>query len=86
MFTMKITNYALLFLFALTTYIANAQSSPCANHEIFGKLDFWAGEWEVFAPNGTKAGENEVRQFWRQSPDGGTTWTIAFDGKYVRKE
>ncbi len=27
---------------------------------------------------------NHVRQFWEQSKDGGKTWTVAFDGKYVR--
>lgn len=26
-----------------------------------------------------------VRQFWEASTDGGKTWTVAFDGKYVRK-
>ena len=28
---------------------------------------------------------NEVRQFWQQSRDEGKTWTVAFDGLYVRK-
>jgi hypothetical protein len=27
-----------------------------------------------------------VRQFWEQSTDGGKTWTVAFDGMYVRKK
>lgn len=27
-----------------------------------------------------------VRQFWEQSTDGGKTWTIAFDGIYIRKK
>ncbi len=26
-----------------------------------------------------------VRQLWESSQDGGKTWTVAFDGKYVRK-
>lgn len=26
-----------------------------------------------------------VRQLWESSTDGGTTWTVAFDGRYVRK-
>ena len=25
-----------------------------------------------------------VRQLWRASADGGKTWVVAFDGKYVR--
>lgn len=27
-----------------------------------------------------------VRQFWEQSTDNGKTWTVAFDGMYVRKK
>lgn len=29
--------------------------------------------------------DGRVRQFWQQSADGGTTWTVAFDGWYRRK-
>jgi hypothetical protein len=29
--------------------------------------------------------DNSVRQLWESSSDGGKTWTVAFDGKYVRK-
>jgi hypothetical protein len=29
---------------------------------------------------------NKVRQLWESSADGGKTWTVAFDGTYVRKE
>ena len=28
---------------------------------------------------------NRVRQFWESSTDGGITWTVIFDGLYVRK-
>ena len=34
----------------------------------------------------SKVSDNEVRQLWRQSTDGGENWTVAFDGKYVRIE
>lgn len=34
----------------------------------------------------TKLGDGNVRQFWQQSADGGKTWTVAFDGLYVRKK
>ena len=44
-----------LFVFSLS-----AQTSPCKDNEIFNKLDFWAGEWEVFTPQGQKAGENKI--------------------------
>lgn len=29
---------------------------------------------------------NRVRQFWETSTDGGKTWTVSFDGTYVRKQ
>ena len=31
-------------------------------------------------------GPDRVRQFWEQSRDDGKTWTVAFDGMYVRKK
>ena len=27
----------------------------------------------------------DVRQVWRSSRDGGETWSVAFDGRYVRE-
>lgn len=36
----------------------------------------------TFTPS---AADGSVRQFWEQSADGGKTWGVAFDGKYVRK-
>ena len=35
----------------------------------------------TFTPNA----DGTVRQYWEQSKDGGKTWTVAFDGKYVKK-
>jgi quercetin dioxygenase-like cupin family protein len=32
----------------------------------------------------TRNADGSVRQFWQQSRDGGKTWSVAFDGKYVR--
>jgi hypothetical protein len=50
---------------------------------------------EIPAPNGTGTvlsqlrwspePDGRVRQLWRQSRDGGQTWTVAFDGWYRRK-
>ncbi|HEV3469823.1 MAG TPA: hypothetical protein VG148_10920 [Pyrinomonadaceae bacterium] len=34
----------------------------------------------------TKLSADRVRQFWEQSADGGKTWTVAFDGTYIRKK
>lgn len=33
----------------------------------------------------TPQSDGRVRQFWQQSADGGTTWTVAFDGWYRKK-
>ena len=32
----------------------------------------------------TPAGDGSVRQLWELSNDAGATWTILFDGRYVR--
>jgi hypothetical protein len=32
-----------------------------------------------------KKSDREVRQFWESSPDGGQTWTVVFDGTYLRR-
>jgi hypothetical protein len=34
----------------------------------------------------TKISADRVRQFWEQSRDGGKTWTVAFDGTYIRRK
>jgi hypothetical protein len=31
----------------------------------------------------TPSPDGSVRQLWRVSPDGGTTWSVVFDGRYV---
>ena len=33
-----------------------------------------------------KKSDDEVRQLWESSPDGGQTWSVVFDGKYVRRK
>ena len=33
----------------------------------------------------TPLDDGRVRQFWQQSADRGATWTVAFDGLYVRR-
>jgi len=33
-----------------------------------------------------KKSDDEVRQLWESSPDGGQTWNVVFDGKYVRRK
>jgi hypothetical protein len=151
---------------ALPAGFTDAQPPPpaCQSAE-YRQFDFWVGTWDVYLPNGQKAGENRiepisagcallenwsgrggftgkslniydrddkrwhqtwvdssggllmiagslvdkrmvlsseagstwqritwtpnddgsVRQFWESSADAGKTWTVAFDGKYVRR-
>jgi hypothetical protein len=33
----------------------------------------------------SRGADGSVRQLWEQSTDGGTTWSVAFDGKYVKR-
>lgn len=34
--------------------------------------------WNPTAPG-------RVRQLWETSTDGGATWTVAFDGRYIKR-
>lgn len=34
----------------------------------------------------SKEGDGRVRQLWERSSDGGATWTVVFNGMYVRKD
>ena len=36
--------------------------SPCEHSDSYSKLDFWLGEWEVYTPAGSKAGENRIER------------------------
>ena len=38
-----------------------SQSPPPCTDDIFRQFDFWVGEWEVFTPDGKKAGENSIK-------------------------
>lgn len=38
---------------------APAQPVPC-DSPAYHAFDFWVGEWEVFGPDGTKAGDNRI--------------------------
>lgn len=56
------------------------------------KIQFFG---ETLQPDGSKTlqrltffnlSPERVRQFWEQSTDNGKTWTVAFDGTYIRKK
>ena len=61
----------------------NAGSLSMSDATLPGKKRSQARE-----PDHVDAGhaDGSVRQLWRTSTDGGTTWKTAFDGKYVRLE
>ncbi|MEI2739165.1 MAG: hypothetical protein V9F01_10295 [Chitinophagaceae bacterium] len=50
-----------LFLFVIIVFFSSAGFSqkPCSRPE-FRQFDFWIGEWEAFAPNGTKGGDSKI--------------------------
>ena len=35
-------------------------SHPCATDPVYRQFDFWLGEWEAFATNGSKAGDSKI--------------------------
>lgn len=67
-----------------------------------GSLDLFGGrEGDAMVLRGTTEGpkgrmleritwtplpDGRVRQLWEQSPDGGATWTVSFDGYYSRRK
>lgn len=52
--TMRTIIFLLLF-----SQFANAQQLPCSSPE-YRKFDFWIGEWEAFAKEGSKAGDSRI--------------------------
>jgi len=69
---------------------------PCSGAE-YRQFDFWIGDWEVQLPDGKPAGTNrisrildgcviQVHQLWESSRDGGESWTVVFDGRYLRRD
>ncbi len=43
--------------------VAERQKKPCMFMAEARQFDFWIGEWEVFMPNGQKAGTNSIQLF-----------------------
>ncbi len=39
---------------------AAAKTPPPCSSDLFRQFDFWVGEWEVFGPDGKKAGDNVI--------------------------
>lgn len=40
----------------------DASAPPPCQHEIYRAFDFWLGDWEVFTPDGKKAGVNKISE------------------------
>lgn len=49
--------------FKKMTELADRQKRPCIYSTEARQFDFWVGDWEVFLPNGQKAGTNSVQLF-----------------------
>jgi tetratricopeptide (TPR) repeat protein len=70
--------------FKKMTELADRQKRPCIYSTEARQFDFWVGDWEVYNPQGQKAGTNSVQLF----SDGCgllENWTsaIAGDGKSI---
>jgi hypothetical protein len=51
----------LLLVFIATIGLqAMAQKTPCTTDPVYRQLDFWIGEWDVYAKNGKKAGDSKI--------------------------
>lgn len=51
---------SLFFLFIFIATKTTAQTAPCAADPVYRQLDFWIGDWEAFAINGSKAGDSKI--------------------------
>lgn len=56
---MKLTVWLAALVFVSTL---SAQTAPPAPPSEARQFDFWIGEWEVFSPDGKKAGENVIEK------------------------
>lgn len=54
----RLTLIIVAFLFCLQ---ASAQvQAPCSGNANYRQFDFWIGEWDVYGPNGGKAGNSKI--------------------------
>ena len=47
-------------LIAVFVCNAHGQKTPCTVDPVYRQFDFWIGEWEVFRPDGKKAGDSKI--------------------------
>lgn len=56
---------SLLLSLLILPFFSVAQNNPklrCSENPVYRQFDFWIGEWDVFAPNGQKAGMSKVER------------------------
>ncbi|HQV01296.1 MAG: hypothetical protein JNK61_05950 [Bacteroidia bacterium] len=50
----------LTFLFSFCMVCKLNAQSPCTNDTMYHQFDFWIGNWEVYNPKNTKAGDSKI--------------------------
>ncbi len=62
----RLTLSAVPLFVALSGLLAGARAqeapTPCLEGEAYEEFDFWVGEWDVFTPNGQRAGTNRIEK------------------------
>ena len=83
-----------LIVFALPTYAQVTEPQSCIHDELYGMLDFWLGDWDVFVDDnlvGTNTIEKTMKgcavlEHW-QSIDGGRGTSLFYvDGQRTWKQ
>lgn len=57
----RVPSFALLALALAASPVASQPAAPCTD-PAYRQFDFWAGEWDVFKPDGTLAGRNRIEK------------------------
>ncbi|MCH7782845.1 hypothetical protein IID62_07225 [candidate division KSB1 bacterium] len=50
-------------MLVFSSVFAQSSNKPCENNPEYAKLNFWAGEWDVFYGNGVKAVKTQYEKF-----------------------
>lgn len=60
---MKLRPTLLIALSVFASTLVHAQqatATPCTTEAAYRQFDFWIGGWDVYAPNGKKAGDSKI--------------------------
>ena len=58
---MPMTSFLLLLMLSVSAACQQQPNSPCKTNPIYRQFDFWIGEWDVYGPNGKKAGDSKIQ-------------------------